>query len=193
MSRGDVISHYGGQTTEGTNTDAEGRLVLGDALAYAVARRKNEELVDVTTLTGEIKGALGQRIAGIFATDDALCGHIETAGAAAGEPFWRMPLAEDYEDRLSSRVADADNAPGSAQAITAALFLQHFTGGLPWAHLDIASVGDAPQDAWEWTSGPTGFGPRALLYWLERREPLAGVGVRVGARPNRVTTSRGAP
>ena len=176
MRPGDVITHYGGRTTEVTNTDAEGRLVLGDGLAYAVAKLKPDVLVDVATLTGAMKVALGQRIGGIFASDDTLCAQIETAGAAAGEPFWRMPLAEDYEDRLSSKVADADNAPGSAQAITAALFLQHFTGGLPWAHLDLASVGDSPADAWEWTSGPTGFGPRALLYWLEQADPLAGVG-----------------
>ncbi|MGI9156740.1 MAG: leucyl aminopeptidase family protein [Marmoricola sp.] len=176
MRPGDVISHYGGRTTEVTNTDAEGRLVLGDALAYAVAELEPDALVDVATLTGAVKVALGQRIGGIFASDDALFSQIEVAGAAAGEPFWRMPLAEIYEERLSSKIADADNAPDSVRAIVAALFLQHFTGGLPWAHLDIASVGDAPEDAWEWTSGPTGFGPRALLYWLEQREPLAGVG-----------------
>jgi leucyl aminopeptidase len=177
MRPGDVISHYGGRTTEVTNTDAEGRLVIGDGLAYAVAELKPDVLVDVATLTGAIKVALGQRIGGIFATDDALFAHLDSAGAAAGEPLWRMPLSEEYEERLSSKVADADNAPGVAQAITAALFLQHFTGGLPWAHLDLASVGDAAQDAYEWTAGPTGFGPRALLYWLEQREPLAGVGV----------------
>jgi leucyl aminopeptidase len=176
MRPGDVITHYGGRTTEVTNTDAEGRLVIGDGLAYAVRKLKPDVLVDVATLTGAIKVALGQRIGGIFATDDTLFERIDEAGAAAGEPFWRMPLADDYESRLSSKVADADNAPGTAQAITAALFLQHFTGGLPWAHLDIASVGDAPADAYEWTSGPTGFGPRALLYWLEQAEPLAGIG-----------------
>ncbi len=175
MRPGDVITHYGGRTTEVTNTDAEGRLVVGDALAYAVSDLKPDVLVDVTTLTGAIKVALGQRIGGVFATDDALFTHLDTAGAAAGEPLWRMPLTEDYEERLSSKVADADNSPGTAQAIVAALFLQHFTGGLPWAHLDLASVGDAVEDAWEWTAGPTGFGPRALLYWLEQREPLAGI------------------
>ena len=93
----------------------------------------------------------------------------------AGEPLWRMPLVEDYEERLESKVADADNAAGGPGAITAALFLRHFTAGLPWAHLDIASVGDSPVDAFEWTSGATGFGARALLHWLELREPLAGV------------------
>ena len=88
-----------------------------------------------------------------------------------------MPLVADYEERLASKVADADNAvPGPGGAITAALFLQHFSGGLPWAHLDLASVGDSPTDSFEYTKGATGFGARALLHWLEMREPLAGVG-----------------
>jgi leucyl aminopeptidase len=87
-------------------------------------------------------------------------------------------LVDDYEERLESPVADADNAAGPPGAITAALFLRPFAGGVPWAHLDIASVGDSPVDAYEWTSGPTGFGARALLHWLELRRPLAGVGDR---------------
>jgi leucyl aminopeptidase len=173
---GDVIRHYGGRTSEVRNTDAEGRLVMADALAYAVAEVKPDVLVDVATLTGAIKLSLGQRTGGLFATDDALAEVIGAAGRAAGEPLWRMPLVDDYEERLESRVADADNAAGGPGAITAALFLRHFTGGLPWAHLDIASVGDSPVDAFEWTSGATGFGARALLHWLELREPLAGVG-----------------
>jgi leucyl aminopeptidase len=172
---GDVLRHYGGRTSEVTNTDAEGRLVLADALAYAVSELKPDVLVDVATLTGAMKVALGQRTGGFFANDDALADLLATAGRAAGEPLWRMPLAEDYEERLESKIADADNAPGGPGAITAALFLRHFTGGLPWAHLDIASVGDSPVDAFEWTMGPTGFGARALLHWLELRDPLEGV------------------
>lgn len=173
---GDVITHYGGRTTEVTNTDAEGRLVLADALAYAVDTLQPDVLVDVATLTGGIKVALGQRIGGLFATDDALAGLLDAAGAAAGEPLWRMPFVEEYADRLVSKVADADNGPKHAPAITAAMFLRPFAGDVPWAHLDLASVGDAPTDAHEWTAGPTGFGPRALLYWLEQDDPLAAVG-----------------
>jgi leucyl aminopeptidase len=172
---GDVVRHYGGRTSEVRNTDAEGRLVLADAIAYAVAELGPDVIVDVATLTGAMKIALGQRTGGFFANDDALADVIAAAGQAAGEPLWRMPLVEDYEERLESKVADADNAAGGPGAITAALFLQHFTGGVPWAHLDIASVGDSPVDAYEWTSGATGFGARALLHWLELREPLAGV------------------
>jgi leucyl aminopeptidase len=173
---GDVLRHYGGRTSEVTNTDAEGRLVLADALAYAVQELEPDALVDVATLTGAIRIALGQRTGGFFATDDALAAQIREASVASGEPLWRMPLAADYEDRISSKVADADNAGGTPGAITAALFLQHFTGGLPWAHLDIASVGDSPVDEFEYTKGATGFGARALLHWLEQPEPLVGVG-----------------
>jgi leucyl aminopeptidase len=172
---GDVIRHYGGRTTEVTNTDAEGRLVLADAMAYAVDEVKPDALVDVATLTGAVKVSLGQRTGGLFAADDALADHLLVAGRAAGEPLWRLPLASDYEELLESSVADADNAAGSPGAITAALFLQHFTGGLPWAHLDIASAGDWPVDAHEWTAGASGFGARLLLHWLEVRDPLAGV------------------
>ncbi len=163
---GDVLRHYGGRTSEVTNTDAEGRLVLADALAYAVAEVRPDVLVDVATLTGAVKMALGQRTGGLFATDDRLADRLRTASLAADEPLWRLPLTPDYEDRISSKVADADNAGGAPGAITAALFLQHFTGGLPWAHLDIASVGDSPVDAFEYTPGATGFGARLLLHWL---------------------------
>ncbi len=172
---GDVLRHYGGRTTEVTNTDAEGRLVLADAMAYAVSVVEPDVLVDVATLTGAIKIALGQRTGGFFATHDALADLLRDASLAAGEPLWRMPLVDDYEERLASKVADADNAGGSPGAITAALFLRHFTGGLPWLHLDVASVGDSPVDAFEYTKGATGFGARALLHWLELREPLAGL------------------
>ncbi len=173
---GDVIRHYGGRTSEVTNTDAEGRLVMADALAYGVAEVGPQVIVDVATLTGAMKVALGQRIGGVFATDDRLAAALTEAGSAVGEPLWRMPLLEVYEERLASKVADADNAPSGPGAIIAALFLQHFVGSTTWAHLDIASVGDAPEDHDEWTTGPTGFGARALLRWLGSPDPLDGIG-----------------
>ncbi|WP_201931684.1 leucyl aminopeptidase [Nocardioides donggukensis] len=172
---GDVVRHFGGRTTEVTNTDAEGRVVLADALAYAVQELSPDALVDVATLTGAMKVALGLRTGGLFADHDVLATALEEAGRASGERLWRMPLNADYEEKLASKVADADNAPGGPGAITAALFLQHFTGDVPWAHLDIASVGDAPEDRDEWTAGPTGFGVRALLHWLSGADPLAGL------------------
>jgi len=175
MRPGDVIRHYGGRTTEVTNTDAEGRLVMADALAYAVERIKPDVLVDVATLTGAMKVALGQQVGGYFATDDVLAGRLAEAADVSGEPLWRMPLFAGYEEKNASTVADADNAGGGPGAITAALFLQPFTGGLPWAHLDVASVGDAPEERYEWTKGPTGFGARLLLTWLGQDDPVAGI------------------
>ena len=175
---GDVLRHYGGRTTEVTNTDAEGRLVMADALAYAVAEVKPDALVDVATLTGAAKVALGQQVGALFANDDALAATVAAAAGRAGEPLWRLPLHPAYEDRLSSGVADSDNAGKGPGAILAALFLQHFVGGLPWAHLDVAPVGDVPEDRHEWTAGPSGFGARALLEWLGGAEPLVGVRAR---------------
>jgi len=172
---GDVVRHYGGRTSEVTNTDAEGRLVMADALAYAVDQVKPAAIVDVATLTGAMKVALGQRMAGFFANNDALAAALERAGEESGEPLWRFPLVEQYEEKLASKVADADNSPNGAPAITAALFLQHFAGSVPWAHLDVASVGDSPSDRFEWTEGPTGYSVRALLAWLGRPDPLDGV------------------
>ncbi|MBF4162373.1 leucyl aminopeptidase family protein [Nocardioides acrostichi] len=176
---GDVLRHYGGRTTEVTNTDAEGRLVMADALAYAVANLEPAALVDVATLTGAMKVALGLRTGGFFADDEALASALAAAGEGSGERLWRMPLVADYAERIDSSVADSDNAGGSPGAVTAALFLQPFTGDVPWAHLDIASVGDSAGENFEWTTGPTGFGARALLTWLGSDDPLAGVGVGV--------------
>ena len=161
-----------------TNTDAEGRLVLADGLAYAVAELDPAVIVDIATLTGAIKVALGQQVGGLFANDDALADVLLAAGAVSGEPLWRMPLDPAYEDKIRSKIADADNAGGGPGAITAALFLQHFAGSVPWAHLDIASTGDSPEDRFEWSKGPTGFGARLLLEWLGREDPLAGIGKR---------------
>jgi leucyl aminopeptidase len=171
---GDVVTQYGGRTTEVLNTDAEGRLVLADAMAYAVEKLNPAVLVDVATLTGAIKVALGQRVGAFFTNDEALAARLYDAGEDSGEPLWRMPLERDYEDTLSSTIADAKNNPGGPGAITAALFLQHFAGDVPWAHLDLASVGDSPSDSYEWTTGPSGFGARALLTWLTGPEALAG-------------------
>jgi len=163
----DVVRHVNGRTSEITNTDAEGRLVLADALAYAVQSLKPTVLVDIATLTGAMKVALGLRTAGFFATDDSLATELAAAGERTGEPLWRMPLLDEYEPRLSSSVADADNAPGNPGAITAALFLRHFTSDVPWAHLDIAGPARAPKDDGMFSQGATGFGTRLLAQWVE--------------------------
>ena len=166
MRPSDVITHYGGRTSEVGNTDAEGRLVLADALAYADAELDPDVVVDIATLTGAGRVALGTSLGALFANDDRLAEQLLAAGRAAGEPVWRLPLHEEYEPLIESAFADANNAGGSPGAITAALFLQHFAGDVPWAHLDIASVGDSATDAFEYTAGATGFGARLLLRWL---------------------------
>jgi leucyl aminopeptidase len=163
---GDVVRHVNGRTSEITNTDAEGRLVLADALAYALAKLEPTALVDVATLTGAMKVALGMRTAGFFATDDGLASELTAAGERAGEPLWRMPLLAEYEATLSSPIADADNSPGNPGAITAALFLKHFVGDVPWAHLDIAGAGRAAKDDGMFSAGATGFGARLLAAWV---------------------------
>jgi leucyl aminopeptidase len=169
MRVGDVLRHYGGKTVEVLNTDAEGRLVLADALAYADAVLAPDLMVDLATLTGAVRVALGSSLAALYATDDELAAGLLDAGAASGERLWRMPLAEDYTDALESPVADLANvarAGGRAGSIDAALFLREFTGGRAWAHLDIAGAARAAADDGENTKGATGFGTRLLLRWL---------------------------
>jgi leucyl aminopeptidase len=168
----DVVRHVGGRTTEVLNTDAEGRLVLADGLAYARLELGATVLVDVATLTGAMKVALGTRTAGLFATTDGLADALRTAGVRAGEPLWRMPLLEEHRDLLHSAVADANNAPGNPGGTTAALFLQPFAGDLPWAHLDVAGPARAGSDDAEVVRGGTGFGVRTLVRWLECGAPV---------------------
>ncbi|MCW2530729.1 MAG: Leucyl aminopeptidase [Blastococcus sp.] len=168
----DVVRHVGGRTTEVLNTDAEGRMVLADALAYARLELGATVLVDVATLTGAMKVALGTRTAGLFATTDGLADALRTAAVRAGEPLWRMPLLEEHRDLLDSPVADANNAPGNPGGTTAALFLQPFAGDLPWAHLDVAGPARAGSDDAEVVKGGTGFGARTLLRWLESGAPV---------------------
>ncbi|MGI4894716.1 MAG: leucyl aminopeptidase family protein [Janthinobacterium lividum] len=168
---GDVVTHYGGRTTEVNNTDAEGRMVLGDALAYADEALDPDVVVDVATLTGAASLGLGKRHAALFATDDALAAQLSAAAQTSGERLWRMPLEQDYAVELASDIADARQVasrPGvGAGAILAALFLQPFTGGRRWAHLDIAGPGRADGPEHEVTRGATGFGTRVLVDWLE--------------------------
>lgn len=171
---GDVVTHHGGLTSEVVNTDAEGRLVLGDALHHAVADLGADVVVDVATLTGAATLALGRRYAALYSTSDALAGALSEAGDAAGEQLWRMPLHDAYADLIRSEVADQANSdrtgpgPGS---ITAALFLRRFVGSTPWAHLDIAGPGRSEAERDELPKGGTGFGARLLLRWLEAGAP----------------------
>ncbi|HEX2904756.1 MAG TPA: leucyl aminopeptidase family protein [Jatrophihabitans sp.] len=167
MRPSDVITQYGGRTTEIGNTDAEGRLILADALAYAVAKLKPDVLIDAATLTGAMKVALGVETAGFFANDDELATALLAASADSGERLWRMPLLHEYASQLQSPVADSRNDPGGPGAITAALFLQPFTGNVAWAHLDIAGPARASADGAIFSKGATGFGARLLGRYLE--------------------------
>ena len=168
---GDVLTQYGGQTVEVLNTDAEGRLVLADAIAYADKDLNADVIVDIATLTGAMPVALGKRHAGLFTNDDVLAQQLEAAATASGEPLWRMPLVEDYRPALDSPIADLRNI-GQPKlklmggSITAALFLREFTGGRSWAHLDIAGPAMAGGDEDEKTKGGTGYGVRLLTAWL---------------------------
>ncbi len=165
----DVLTQRNGTTVEVMNTDAEGRLVLADALAYG-RELDPTAMIDIATLTGAQITALGVRIAAILGTDDALVGALEQAATQAGERLWRLPLPEDYREQLRSDVADLRNIGkgGQAGTIIAALFLREFVGDAAWAHVDIA--GPAFTDTTDGTLGPkgaTGFGVRTLVAYLE--------------------------
>jgi leucyl aminopeptidase len=137
---GDVVTSMSGQTIEILNTDAEGRLILCDALTYA-ERFKPAAVVDIATLTGACVIALGHHRSGLFSPDDALAAELQAAGDAAFDPAWRLPLDDEYDEALKSNFADMGNVGGRAGgAVTAAMFLKRFAGKLRWAHLDIAGT-----------------------------------------------------
>jgi leucyl aminopeptidase len=166
---GDVVTQFGGTTVEIGNTDAEGRIVMADALAYADRHLDPDVLVDVATLTGAARVALARSAAPVYSTDDVLRAELVAAGERVGEPLWPFPLVEDYRPLLDSEVADVNHvSPGSGGgSITAALFLREFVGARRWAHLDIAGPGRSDVDKGILGKGATGFGARLLLSWLE--------------------------
>jgi leucyl aminopeptidase len=171
---GDVIRHYGGTTSESTNSDAEGRLVLADALAYAVDQLAPDLLVDLATLTGANAVALGKRTAALYSDNEDLAGAIAEAAAAAGEQVWRMPLPADYAEYLASDIADLYSAPDrGAGSVVAALYLREFTGDLRdrWVHIDMSAPSWSDSAEAELTKGATGWGARAVLRWLESLNP----------------------
>lgn len=165
---GDVVRHWGGKTSEVRNTDAEGRLVLADALAYAAARLRPDLLLDLATLTGANAVAVGRRTACLYTEDPELAAALSDAAAAAGEQVWRMPLVDDYVEALGSEVADLNNAPEGAGSVLAALYLREFTGAARdrWAHLDMSAPAWAEKDDAELSRGATGWGVRTLLRFL---------------------------
>ncbi|WP_344096208.1 M17 family metallopeptidase, partial [Nocardiopsis tropica] len=172
---GDVLTTYTGTTVEVLNSDAEGRLVLADAMGYAVGELAPDVLVDVATLTGAAKVALGTGTGALYSNDEELAAQLEEAGRASGEPLWRMPLTEEYVPTTKSRVADLANIGtrgrdfGPAGATDAALFLREFAGDVPWAHLDIAGPGRSMKESGLLSKGGTAFTTRTLLRWLADR------------------------
>ena len=164
---GDILRSMSGTTIEVGNTDAEGRLTLADALAYAAARVKPDEVIDVATLTGACVVALGPLCAGLMSNDAGLANRLLEAAGTAGEGLWQLPLIDEYRDHLKSEIADLNNVgPRGAGAINAALFLKEFAGDTPWAHFDIAGPAFTERDTPLAPKGGTGVAVRTLLAYL---------------------------
>ncbi|BHH83280.1 leucyl aminopeptidase [Desulforhopalus sp. 52FAK] len=166
---GDVITHYGGVTSEIENTDAEGRLILADALAYGIETYSPDCVIDLATLTGAVIIALGHHYTGLMSNNKALTKGLLEAARFAGEPAWQLPLGKDFAKQIKSEVADIKNTGGRpGGSITAAEYLHTFVGKTPWAHLDIAGT------AWEFTSksyipkGPSGIAVRTLIEFIRK-------------------------
>jgi len=167
---GDIVKTMSGQTVEVLNTDAEGRLVLADALWYCQDRFKPQFMVNLATLTGAIIVALGHEYAGLFGNNDQLAERLAAAGKAVEEQLWRLPLADAYDRQIDSDAADMKNIGGGRDAgsITAAQFLQRFVNNVPWAHLDIAGTAWSKKDAAIVPKGATAFGVRLLNELVEK-------------------------
>ncbi len=166
----DVIKHYGGKTVEVINTDAEGRLVLADGLAFADLNLDPNYVVDIATLTGAATLGLGRQYAAMYTRNSQLARTLSEIGERTGDRVWHMPLIDDYTDGLVSDIADlnhtADKGHYGAGSVTAALFLEQFVGDRQWVHLDIAGTARSESDSGENPKGGTGFGVRLLVEWL---------------------------
>ncbi len=166
---GDVVKSYSGKSIEVINTDAEGRLILADALSYVEKKYQPDCMVDLATLTGAVVVALGHLAAAVFATEEEYLRQLQEAGDISGERLWPLPLWDEYAELMKSPIADVRNIstqPG-AGTITAAKFLQKFVENTPWIHLDIAGTAyNMPEKSYR-PKGPTGFGVRLLWYWLK--------------------------
>ncbi len=171
---GDIIRMYNGKTVEVLNTDAEGRLILADALAYGVAKYSPKYILDFATLTGACIIALGTNIAGIIGNDDKLINKLVSLSSNTGEKIWQLPLSEEFSDLIKSNVATIKNIGGrTGGTITAAAFLSHFVSDVPWAHFDIAGTAwtqDGTAEKSYNPKGSTGFGIRTIIKFLEEHQ-----------------------
>jgi leucyl aminopeptidase len=165
---GDILRAMNGKTIEVLNTDAEGRLTLADMLSFAVAKEKPDAMIDLATLTGACMVALGDDYAGLFGSDEKLVEDLKKAAQTGGEKLWQLPLPKEYKDLIKSPIADLKNIQTGRYggAVTAALFLEEFTGGLPWAHLDIAGPAFAEKPGAMYGFGATGYGVRLLIDYI---------------------------
>ena len=169
LKPGDILKSYSGKTIEVLNTDAEGRLILADALAYA-SKYKPEAVIDLATLTGACIVALGDDVIGMLGTDDKLKKEIDKAAQNTGELVWELPLWESYHELIKSDIADYKNSGGrAAGTITAAAFLSKFAGDYPWVHLDIAGPAWTSKDKAYVPKGASGVGVRLLVEFLRNR------------------------
>jgi leucyl aminopeptidase len=161
---GDIIRSFNGKTIEIGNTDAEGRLILVDAMAWAIKHYQPDTLIDLATLTGACVIALGEKIAGVFSKDPSLAAAIVAAGQKTHERCWQLPLPDDYKDLLKNEFADLNNVSDGrwGGAIVAALFLSEFVGDTRWAHIDIAGPAWSKKASDYCGAGGTGFGVRLL-------------------------------
>ncbi len=170
---GDIVTAYNGKTIEILNTDAEGRLILADALAYAAETYKPGLMIDFATLTGSVVVALGNRIAGLFTKSDKAAKILTEAANNTDEYLWRMPVHDFYSKEIESKVADVKNIGSRwGGSITAAKFLEEFTSNIPWVHIDIAGTAYNVSDVDYWPNGATGFGVRLISYAFKRLEKI---------------------
>ncbi|MDB5300858.1 MAG: pepA, partial [Phycisphaerales bacterium] len=170
---GDILRMYNGVTVDVTNTDAEGRLVLGDALAWGIETYKPSAVVDLATLTGGVVTALGKSMAGVMSNSDQIVRELAAAGETAGEKMWRLPLGEEQRDQIRGDAADIVNSAGrEAHPLQGGAFLSFFVptdGSVPWAHLDIAGPADTEKELPYYAKGATGWGVRTLVEWVTLR------------------------
>jgi len=161
---GDIVTSMSGQTIEVINTDAEGRLVLCDALSWVQKTHSPKTIIDLATLTGAMIVSLGYEYGGMFANDDELAAQLSAAGDSVGDKLWRMPMGEAYDKLIDSPIADMKNVgPREGGSISAAQFLKRFIeDGVRWAHLDIAGMVWASKPGATWDKGATGYGVRLL-------------------------------